>query len=172
MERGTMSRSLTTKYALGALAGLSLVGTLAGCSTATDAATDDTTTGTDSSSESSTDTGTSTDSGDTTTEGATGDSAYADGTYDAEGEYTSPGGTESISVELTLESGVVTAVTVTPEATSGNAVRYQNEFADGIAAEVVGEDIDDLDVDRVAGSSLTSGGFNEAVETIKADAEA
>lgn len=165
-----MSRSLTTKYALGALAGLSLVGTLAGCSSATDAATDDTTTGTDSSSESSTDTGT--DSADATTEGATGDSSYTDGTYDAEGEYTSPGGTESISVELTLESGVVTAVTVTPEATSGNAVRYQNEFADGIAAEVVGENIDDLDVDRVAGSSLTSGGFNEAVETIKADAAA
>lgn len=170
-----MSRSLTTKYTLGALAGLSLIGTLAGCSAATDTSTDDSTSG-NGSSESSTDTGTdsgtSTESGDATGGTVAGDSAYTDGSYSAEGEYTSPGGTESIGVELTLEGGVVTEVTVTPEATSGNAVRYQNDFADGIAAEVVGENIDDLDVDRVAGSSLTSDGFNEAVETIKADAAA
>ncbi|WP_447589312.1 hypothetical protein [Microbacterium lacticum] len=42
----------------------------------------------------------------------------------------------------------------------------------GIAGEVVGKDIDDVSVSRVAGSSLTSGGFNDALETIKADARA
>ena len=42
----------------------------------------------------------------------------------------------------------------------------------GIAGEVVGKDIDDLSVSRVAGSSLTSGGFNDSLETIKADARA
>jgi uncharacterized protein with FMN-binding domain len=165
-----MSRSLTTKYTLGALAGISLLGTLAGCSTAaTGSGSDDTST--DSTSESSTDSGTGTGSStDATTETAGG--AYTDGTYSAEGEYESPNGTETVAVELTLEGDVVTAVTVTPEASNPNSVRYQTEFAEGIADVIVGENIDDLDVERVAGSSLTSGGFNETVESIKADAAA
>lgn len=98
--------------------------------------------------------------------------AYADGTYDAEGSYQSPGGTESVGVELTLEGDVVTAVTVTPQAEGGNAVKFQEQFASGIADEVVGKDIDTLNVTRVAGSSLTSGGFNDALDQIKADAAA
>jgi uncharacterized protein with FMN-binding domain len=163
-----MSRSLRTRYAFGAIAGLSLVGSLAGCA-APDDSSASTDSGTDDTSSSSTQTEDTT-SSDAATEVGTG--SYADGTYTAEGEYNSPGGTESISVELTLEGDTVTAVTVTPEATSGNAVRYQNDFADGISDVVVGENIDDLDVDRVAGSSLTSGGFNEALETIKSEAAA
>ena len=42
----------------------------------------------------------------------------------------------------------------------------------GIADEVVGVALDDLNVSRVAGSSLTSGGFNQAVESIKEQAAA
>ena len=157
-----MSSSLRTKYTFGALAGLSLIGTLAGCSAADTSATADngTDSGSTDSSETSTDTGT-----DSTATGT-----YTDGTYSAEGEYQAPGETETIEVEVTLEGDIVTAVTVTPQATSGNAARYQGEFADGIADIVVGENIDDLNVDRVAGSSLTSTGFNAAIDEIKADA--
>lgn len=97
---------------------------------------------------------------------------YTDGDYAATGEYQSPGGAESIEVEITLEGSVVTDVTVSGNATAGNALRYQTEFEDGIAAEVVGVNIDELAVDKVAGSSLTSDGFNAAVEQIKADAVA
>jgi uncharacterized protein with FMN-binding domain len=165
-----MSSSLRTKYTYGALAGLSLIGTLAGCSAADTSATADngTDSGSTESSETSTDTGTdiSTDTG--TDSSATG--TYTDGTYTAEGEYQAPGETETIEVEVTLEGDIVTAVTVTPQATSGNAARYQDEFADGIGDIVVGENIDDLNVDRVAGSSLTSTGFNAAIDEIKADA--
>ncbi len=50
--------------------------------------------------------------------------------------------------------------------------RYQGEFIDGIADEVVGKPIDELNVSRVAGSSLTSGGFNDAVASIKEQAAA
>ena len=89
---------------------------------------------------------------------------YADGTY------TAPSGQEEVEVELTLEGDTVTAVTVTPTATDRQAAGFQQQFADGISAEVVGKDIDSLDVSRVAGSSLTSGGFNAAVEAIKAEA--
>ena len=158
------TRPLRNKYALGALAGLSLVGSLAGCAATTDT-TDNADTGDSGSSESSTAPSTSSDS-----TASTGDATYTDGTYTAEGSYSSPGGTESIEVELTLADGVVTDVTVTGEATDAQAKRYQTEFSDGIAAEAVGVAIDDLDVSRVAGSSLTSGGFNDAVDEIKADA--
>ncbi len=101
---------------------------------------------------------------------ASGGSTYADGTYDAKGNYISPNGKEEIDVSVTLAGDVITAVTVTPEATNPTAVQYQTQFADGIAAVVVGKKIDEIDVSRVAGSSLTSGGFNQAIDAIKADA--
>ena len=113
--------------------------------------------------------GTTTDAGGGT--GSTDTSAeYADGTYEATGSYTAPSGPEEVVVELTLEGDIVTAVTVTPQATDGNAKQFQTAFAGGIEAEVVGKDIDTLQVSRVGGSSLTSGGFNDAVEQIKAEA--
>lgn len=95
---------------------------------------------------------------------------YTDGTYDATGGYTAPSGPEEVVVEITLEDDIVTAVTVTPQATDGNAKQFQTQFAGGIEAEVVGKDIDTLEVSRVGGSSLTSGGFNDALEQIKAEA--
>lgn len=160
-------RPLRSTYALGALAGLSLVGTLAGCAATT------ATTGTgDSGSGTSSDGGTGTSTDSSSSDATASSGTYTDGTYTADGSYTSPAGMESVSVELTLAAGVVTAVTVTPEADDAQAKRYQTEFADGISAVVVGKDIDSLDVSRVAGSSLTSGGFNKAVDEIKADAQA
>jgi hypothetical protein len=76
----------------------------------------------------------------------------------------------SISRYLLGHPAPVTAVTVTPESTNPNGKKYQGEFADGIAAEVVGKSLNELKVSKVAGSSLTSGGFNDAVDKIKADA--
>jgi uncharacterized protein with FMN-binding domain len=107
----------------------------------------------------------------TTAAEAAASSGYADGTYDAEGEYQSPGGKEHLGVSLTLKDGTVTAVTVTPKATNPNSKKFQGEFEGGIADVVVGKPIDGLEVSKVAGSSLSSGGFNAAVETIKADAK-
>lgn len=100
------------------------------------------------------------------------DATYTAGTYSGEGSYSNPGGTSSVSVEMTLaEDGTVEDVTVTPEA-SGTSRQYQEKFAGGIADEVVGKKLADLDVSKVAGSSLTSGGFNEAVDQIAAEAQA
>ncbi|WP_291050325.1 hypothetical protein [Herbiconiux sp.] len=161
------------KLALATMSGLSITVALAGCasdSSATTTGSDDTTTP----STSATSTPSASSSAAATDDSASGtsDSAstYTDGTYEATGTYTSPNGKEEIDVSLTLAGDVITAVTVTPEATNPNSVNYQNQFADGIAAVVVGKDIDEIDVSRVAGSSLTSGGFNEAVETIKSEA--
>ena len=95
---------------------------------------------------------------------------YADGTYSAEGEYATPETVEKIEVTITLADNVITAVQVSGTPMRPETVRFQGQFVDGIAAEVVGVDIDKINVKRVAGSSLTSGGFNKAVDAIKAQA--
>jgi uncharacterized protein with FMN-binding domain len=157
------------KIGLSALAGVSLSVALAGC--ATDATAES---GSGSAAETPAASAAASAAPTPASTAAAGDSAasstYQDGTYEAKGSYTSPNGQEEIDVSLTLAGDVITAVTVTPEATNPNSVNYQTQFADGISEVVVGKDIDEIDVSRVAGSSLTSGGFNEAVETIKSDA--
>ena len=130
---------------------------------------DDSTSDSGSSSESTTD---SANGGaeDTSSEVAT---TYAAGDYTAEGSYQTPGGQQSVEVEVTLEQdGTITAVTVTPQADGGNSEQFQTKFAGGIADEVVGTKIDDLDVSKVSGSSLTSGGFNAAIDVIVDEAAA
>ncbi|WP_378148219.1 hypothetical protein ACFJGV_08205 [Cnuibacter sp. UC19_7] len=162
-------KTLTKKLTLATVAGVSVSVALAGCSTGTQSAADAGQTTNDTP---------ATSSAPATSDGSTGSAdgssasggTYTDGTYEAKGNYQSPNGTEEVDVSVTLQGDVITAVTVTPEATNPNSVSYQTKFADGIAAEVVGKKIDEINVSRVAGSSLTSGGFNEAIETIKSDA--
>jgi uncharacterized protein with FMN-binding domain len=98
------------------------------------------------------------------------DASYTDGTYIADGSYQAPSGTESITVELTLADDKITDITVTPHATDPTAKGHQAEFVGGIADQTVGKDIDTLNVTRVSGSSLTSGGFKIAIEAIKEQA--
>ncbi|MFB2596267.1 hypothetical protein ACEXQE_00600 [Herbiconiux sp. P17] len=160
------------KLALVSMTGLSLSAALAGCASDTGASSADAQTVAPSTSATAAPSATSSAGSSATAEagGEASGSTYTDGTYDATGNYVSPNGKEEVDVSVTLAGDVITAVTVTPEATNPTAIQYQTQFADGIAAVVVGKDIDEIDVSRVAGSSLTSGGFNEAIEAIKADA--
>lgn len=103
---------------------------------------------------------------------AAGAATYKDGTYSADGNYVSPNGNETVGVELTLASGAVTGVKITPHPTNPNTRKFQGEFAGGIQSQIVGKKLDDIKVSKVAGSSLTSGGFNQAVEKIKSEARA
>ncbi|GIG36844.1 FMN-binding protein [Cellulomonas pakistanensis] len=162
----------TRRRTLGLMSGLSVLVALAACGSA-DAATEDDAAAGGTQSESQTDAGDTGTAG-AGTDGTAGSSSgeFADGTYTAEGSYSTPGGEESISVELTVTGDVVSDVTVTPEASGGNAARFQEEFASGVADEVVGEDLAGLAVDKVSGSSLTGDGFNAALDQIRADAAA
>lgn len=144
----TISASVRTGAVLTGLAGALL---LAGCSGPADAESDPKT-------------------DDAASSGTTGE--YRDGTYTAEGSYQTPETVETISVTLTLADGVVTDVEVTGDPQAPETEQYQGEFIDGIAEEVEGVPLDELNVSRVAGSSLTSGGFNQAVEAIKEQAAA
>lgn len=98
------------------------------------------------------------------------DASYRDGSFQANGTYQSPNGSENIIVVIELENDIVTGVDVTINPNNPTTANYQGQFADGIGDIVVGQDIDTLDVTVVAGSSLTSNGFREALNAIKADA--
>ncbi len=134
----------TTRAAAVTFTALGLMGALAACAPAAGGATDGGTPNTDAS--------------------------YTDGTYTADGSYQAPSGTESITVELTLSDDKITDITVTPHATDPTAKGHQAEFVGGIADQVVGKDIDTLNVTKVSGSSLTSGGFKIAIAAIKEQA--
>ena len=93
---------------------------------------------------------------------------YADGTYNATGQY--GGLPSSIRVSVTLVDDVITAVTVTPQATDPTSLDYQTRFAQAVPALVVGRNIDEVNLSKVAGSSGTPEGFNAAIQQIKAEA--
>ncbi|MDR7085168.1 uncharacterized protein with FMN-binding domain [Aeromicrobium panaciterrae] len=108
----------------------------------------------------------------TATDSTSSTGTYKDGVYEAEAEYSNPAGVSKVKVEVTLADGVISVVKVTPEATNGTSKGFQQKFASGIAPAAVGKSIDELDISKVSGSSLTSQGFNQAIEQIKADATA
>ncbi|ROP57616.1 MULTISPECIES: FMN-binding protein [unclassified Rathayibacter] len=168
----TAKTTTPVRYALTLLAGAGTLAALAACSSTATAGTEDAGSSAAATSAPAATSSAAPESTGSASTGSAATGAYADGTYEADGSYTSPGGNESVGVELTLESGVVTAVTVTPESENPTGQEYQTRFASGISGEVVGKSLDELDVTKVSGSSLTSGGFNDAVETIKADAAA
>ena len=158
-------RPSVRKSVFAGIAGLSLAGTVAGCAPS---ATQSTPTSTGGSSPETS--GAASPSG-TSSSLASSGSVYQDGTYSADGTYVSPNGTETVGVELTLAAGKVTAVNITQHPSNPNTRKFQGEFAGGIASQIVGKNIDELNVSKVAGSSLTSGGFKQAVEKIKAEAQ-
>lgn len=105
-------------------------------------------------------------------ESSTATSSFKDGTYSATGSYQTPGGQESIGVTVTLAGGTITDASVNQEGKTGEAQEYQSKFASGFKTQVVGKKIDEVSLTRVAGSSLTSNGFNNAIDDIETQAKA
>ncbi len=105
-------------------------------------------------------------------EAMTMEGVYKDGEYSAEGDYTSPGGEESIDVTLTLKDGIVEDAEVTSNATRPISKKMQTSFIEGYKEQVVGKKLDEINLGKVSASSLAPKGFNDAVTKIKAEAKA
>jgi hypothetical protein len=90
---------------------------------------------------------------------------YADGQYSADGWYGNL--PSSIGVTVTLADDVITEVAVTPHATNPTSLELQERFAEAIPDVVIGRNIDELEIDRLAGSSGTPIGFNDAIAQIR-----
>jgi len=157
-------RQLRVGAAAASVAGIAL---LAGCSGATATPTETTAADVET-------TAAATPAPDATADGgaAASDSVYTDGTYTADGSYSTPESVEKITVTVAVADDIVTSVKVTGNPTRRESEQYQGQFIGGISDEVVGKNLDEVSVSRVAGSSLTSGGFNQAIEEIRSEAAA
>ena len=94
----------------------------------------------------------------------------ADGTYSGSATYETPGGRQQIDVTVVLTDGVVTGVRVDPAATNTTSRRFQERFASAVVDTVVGRPVDEVSVDRLAGSSSTGAGFMAALDEAVRDA--
>lgn len=95
-------------------------------------------------------------------------SHYADGVYTATGQY---GGQPSfITVTVTIDDDVITDVKVTPQAVVPQSLELQRRFAAAVPKVVVGRRLDEVKVDKLAGSSGTPKGFNAALAEIRKQA--
>ena len=99
-------------------------------------------------------------------------SIYKDGTYSATGVYVSPGGGDQIGVTLTLKNDIITDISVTPKPGDNTSARFESIFAANYKPMVLGKNIATVQLSKVSGSSLTSRGFNDALNQIKAQAKA
>ena len=96
---------------------------------------------------------------------------YKDGTYSAIGSYDSPGGLDRLGVSVTIANDVVTDSSLTLMPGDHTSSRYQQAFAGGYKAQVIGKAVDSIHLDTVSGSSLTPIGFDQALAAIKSKAK-
>lgn len=96
--------------------------------------------------------------------------SYTDGSYSAIGSYISPGGKEEVSVSLTLKDNIIIAVDYSASSTDPISTKLQQVFGENYKPLVIGKNIDELNITKVSGSSLTPKGFNDAIEKIKVEA--
>lgn len=94
-----------------------------------------------------------------------------DGTYTSEGVYTTPGGEEKIGLTVTLKDGLISEVDFKPMAKLPGSVKFQGIFSENYKSMVVGKSISEVKLDKVAGSSLTPKGFNDALQKIIVQAQ-
>lgn len=95
---------------------------------------------------------------------------YADGTYSSRTSYRSPGGTHSAEATITLENDIVTAATFSSDAGNSTSKKYVDRFKAAFKAEVVGKDLDSVALSRIGGASLTTNGYNDALDLVIAKA--
>lgn len=98
-------------------------------------------------------------------------SVYGNGSYTARATYFTPKRTEhEIAVTLTLTDDIVTDATILYDGAApatGSHLGFDNAYK----AAVIGQPVATLSLSRVGGASLTSTSFNEALESIKSEAQ-
>lgn len=99
-------------------------------------------------------------------------SVYRDGTYSITVSYMSPGGYDQLGVSLVLKNDTVTDGAVTDMAGDNRSARYQDGFISQYRQYVIGQPISGLSLSRVAGASLTTRAFNDALNQVRAQAKA
>jgi len=79
--------------------------------------------------------------------------------------YMTPAGSHPVEFSVVVENGVIASVGVTPKADHEISQKLQSAFALGVAEVAVGKKASDLNLDIIAGASLTTGAFNTYVRS-------
>ncbi|MCX6732752.1 MAG: FMN-binding protein [Candidatus Roizmanbacteria bacterium] len=83
-------------------------------------------------------------------------------------DYTVRGIPEHIVVTITLQGTTITDLQLTQNTDNGESAAYQDAFLSVIKQSVVGKNIKDINVSRVAGASYTTDAFMQAISNIQA----
>ncbi|MEK7462466.1 MAG: hypothetical protein AAB618_02730 [Patescibacteria group bacterium] len=94
---------------------------------------------------------------------------YNNGTYYTQKSYRTPDGTYQMDVALTISNDIVTSASLSFD-TRGSRSKYSKRFASSYQAQVIGKNLSAVSLSRVSGASLTTNAFNNAVNTIAAQA--
>lgn len=106
-----------------------------------------------------------------TTEVVTQTNIYKNGVHTATVTYLTPVKAEyMLGVSLTLENDTVTDAQVIYSQGAEKDPNAQN-FETAYRTEIIGKNIDSLNLSRVGGASLTTGAFNKSLAAIKTDAK-
>lgn len=96
---------------------------------------------------------------------------FKDGTYNADATYRTPVMSKyKINVALQVTDGVVTNSTAT-YADGAEKDPNAKHFEEAYKVEVIGKKLNDINLSRVGGASLTTGAFNQALTVIKTQAQ-
>ncbi|MDK7063442.1 FMN-binding protein [Gardnerella vaginalis] len=94
---------------------------------------------------------------------------YKDGDYRIKATY-GPVAEDSIDVNLSVASGNVSSVEITPHPFTPISKKHMSAFSEAIPGKIVGKPLKDLHISVVAGASWTSDAFNKALDVARQEA--
>jgi len=97
---------------------------------------------------------------------------FVSGNYRYDITYATPKGNTDMSVTFALENNVITDVNLEGNPQHQTSVQYQTLLQDELGNLIIGKDRNEVErlESKVAGSSLTPTGFNEALAQLQAEA--
>lgn len=97
--------------------------------------------------------------------------AYKDGTYSASTKYQAPEGhTNSIDATITVTGGKIASIDAKGHYNDRESSVYVDSFNSSVTAGATGQTLASYSPSRIGGASLTTGAFNEVLDTIRSDA--
>lgn len=103
----------------------------------------------------------------TNTTAATTVPVVTSGEYSASTSYDVPKGfSNNLTTKVTVEDGIITAVSAQNSASDHESERYIQDFESALERVVVGKEIASLSLSRIGGASLTTDAFTQTLDTI------
>jgi uncharacterized protein with FMN-binding domain len=96
---------------------------------------------------------------------------YKNGTYNVTISYWAPSGSEDMGVSITISNDLITDTSINNLASDKTSRNYISKFSQSYSSYVIGQNIANLSLNRVVGASLTTAGFNDALDSIRSQAK-